>query len=51
MLREDLTTISLGSAVITRALRLTLINVYDILNANQLVLDKAALAKIDEVFA
>ena len=28
-----------------------LINVYDILNANQLVLDKAALAKIEEVFA
>ena len=27
-----------------------LINVYDILNANQLVLDKAALAKIEEVF-
>ena len=28
-----------------------LINVYDILNANQLGLDKAALAKIEEVFA
>ena len=28
-----------------------LINVYDILNANKLVLDKAALAKIEEVFA
>ena len=28
-----------------------LINVYDILNANQLVLDKAALAKLEEVFA
>ena len=28
-----------------------LINVYDVLNANQLVLDKAALAKIEEVFA
>ena len=27
------------------------INVYDILNANKLVLDKAALAKIEEVFA
>ena len=28
-----------------------LINVYDILNANKLVMDKAALAKIEEVFA
>ena len=28
-----------------------LINVYDILNANKLVLDRAALAKIEEVFA
>ena len=28
-----------------------LINVYDIVNAKQLVLDKAALAKIEEVFA
>ena len=28
-----------------------LINVYDILNANKLVLDKTALAKIEEVFA
>jgi len=28
-----------------------LINVYDVLNANKLVLDKAALAKIEEVFA
>ena len=28
-----------------------LINVYDLLNANKLVLDKAALAKIEEVFA
>ena len=28
-----------------------LINVYDILNANKLVVDKAALAKIEEVFA
>jgi large subunit ribosomal protein L4 len=27
------------------------INVYDILNANKLVMDKAALAKIEEVFA
>ena len=27
------------------------INVYDILNAKKLVLDKAALAKIEEVFA
>ena len=29
----------------------TLINVYDIVNANQLIIDKAALAKIEEVFA
>ena len=29
----------------------TLINVYDIVNANQLVIDKAALAIIEEVFA
>ena len=29
----------------------TLVNVYDILNAKKLVLDKAALAKIEEVFA
>ena len=29
----------------------TCINVYDILNANKLVVDKAALAKIEEVFA
>ena len=29
----------------------TLINVYDILNAKKLVVDKAALAKIEEVFA
>ena len=28
-----------------------LINVYDVLNANKLVMDKAALAKIEEVFA
>ena len=28
-----------------------LVNVYDILNAKKLVLDKAALAKIEEVFA
>ena len=28
-----------------------LINVYDILNAKKLVVDKAALAKIEEVFA
>ena len=28
-----------------------LINVYDILNAKKLVLDQAALAKIEEVFA
>lgn len=28
-----------------------LINVYDILNAQKLVVDKAALAKIEEVFA
>ena len=28
-----------------------LINVYDILNANQLIVDKAALAVIEEVFA
>ena len=27
------------------------LNVYDILNANQLVVDKAALAKIEEVYA
>ena len=29
----------------------TLINVYDIVNANQLIIDKAALATIEEVFA
>ena len=29
----------------------TLINVYDIVNANQLIVDKAALATIEEVFA
>jgi len=29
----------------------TLINVYDIINANQLIIDKAALATIEEVFA
>ena len=29
----------------------TLLNVYDIVNANQLVIDKAALATIEEVFA
>ena len=28
-----------------------LINVYDVINANKLVVDKAALAKIEEVFA
>ena len=28
----------------------TLINVYDIVNANQLIIDKAALATIEEVF-
>ena len=28
-----------------------LVNVYDVLNAKKLVLDKAALAKIEEVFA
>ena len=28
-----------------------LINVYDVVNANKLVVDKAALAKIEEVFA
>ena len=28
-----------------------LLNVYDIVNANKLVVDKAALAKIEEVFA
>ena len=28
-----------------------LINVYDIVNANQLIIDKAALATIEEVFA
>ena len=28
-----------------------LINVYDVVNANKLVVDQAALAKIEEVFA
>ena len=28
-----------------------LLNVYDVVNANKLVVDKAALAKIEEVFA
>ena len=32
-------------------IRDSLVNVYDILNAKKLVLDKAALAKIEEVFA
>ena len=30
---------------------LRLVNVYDVLNAKKLVVDKAALAKIEEVFA
>lgn len=39
---------NLGSVMVTFA---ALINVYDILNAKKLVLDKAALSKIEEVFA
>ena len=31
--------------------RQALINVYDIVNASQLIIDKAALATIEEVFA
>ena len=48
MFRADSTTFWFTSGVTTSA---KILSVYDIVNANQFIVDKAALAVIEEVFA